>query len=552
MAAKIQLRRDTNANWATANPVLADGEFGYVTDSKDFKVGDGVTRWTALPAWSPNVIKGDSKLVVVTDMSYGTAQATYTASTAGTSELKYKIGVSAVNIAALFTHWYTTGTFPNADTDPSGPITFSASLRVVSSSNPDTVTNTIFRLTFNGRTSTTLDPGGRIVSDPLGLSLVPGDVVAIRTYLSAGTAYALRITSGAASRPNNGGFTATSDLTAPGSAAIGYSTGFYYGPAAILGCPDGSRTAKSVVLLGDSIAAGIGDSGCLYTNPGLGSGGFVLRALSGEAGLLNNAMPGESADGFLGTVGSFRRYGNVGYANSAIIEYGTNDLNSGTATATELQASLLTLATNIRRMGISKVFLTTLVPRATSTDAFATSTNQTPISTESERVAHNNWVRGGCPIDATTLAPVATGTSGALTAGESGHPVNGFFDTAAKVETAPNSGRWQAAQRVLSGASMTSGSNVVTCASGNFDSGPQESGGDLGTYVYVRGAGASGGDLLGVVISVTSPTKIIVNANAQTTVSNAQVNMGVATGEGVHPTSHGHYLMSQAIDPALL
>lgn len=50
MATKIQLRRDTAANWQSANPILMEGELGIVTDDpKQYKVGDGVTAWNSLP-----------------------------------------------------------------------------------------------------------------------------------------------------------------------------------------------------------------------------------------------------------------------------------------------------------------------------------------------------------------------------------------------------------------------------------------------------------------------------------------------------------------------
>lgn len=45
----IKLRRDTTANWATDNPVLAEGETGWDTDLLRVKLGDGVTAWNALP-----------------------------------------------------------------------------------------------------------------------------------------------------------------------------------------------------------------------------------------------------------------------------------------------------------------------------------------------------------------------------------------------------------------------------------------------------------------------------------------------------------------------
>jgi hypothetical protein len=46
--AKIKLRRDTAANWSSANPVLALGEPGYDTTNNKIKMGDGTSTWTQL------------------------------------------------------------------------------------------------------------------------------------------------------------------------------------------------------------------------------------------------------------------------------------------------------------------------------------------------------------------------------------------------------------------------------------------------------------------------------------------------------------------------
>ena len=48
MTTRIQLRRDTAANWTTNNPVLALGEMGIETDTRKFKFGNGVTAWSSL------------------------------------------------------------------------------------------------------------------------------------------------------------------------------------------------------------------------------------------------------------------------------------------------------------------------------------------------------------------------------------------------------------------------------------------------------------------------------------------------------------------------
>ncbi len=48
MADKIQIRRDTAANWATQNPVLSQGELGAETDTSKIKMGDASSTWNQL------------------------------------------------------------------------------------------------------------------------------------------------------------------------------------------------------------------------------------------------------------------------------------------------------------------------------------------------------------------------------------------------------------------------------------------------------------------------------------------------------------------------
>ena len=48
MANKIQLRRDTTANWTRVNPILDDGEPGLEIDTNKVKYGDGNTAWADL------------------------------------------------------------------------------------------------------------------------------------------------------------------------------------------------------------------------------------------------------------------------------------------------------------------------------------------------------------------------------------------------------------------------------------------------------------------------------------------------------------------------
>ena len=55
MANRIQLRRDTTANWNSVDPVLADGEPGYDIVTNEIRIGDGSNTWSQLSA---NTISG--------------------------------------------------------------------------------------------------------------------------------------------------------------------------------------------------------------------------------------------------------------------------------------------------------------------------------------------------------------------------------------------------------------------------------------------------------------------------------------------------------------
>lgn len=53
---RIQIRRDSAADWTTNNPTLAEGEIGFETDKNRVKIGDGSTAWTSLRYYSAAVV----------------------------------------------------------------------------------------------------------------------------------------------------------------------------------------------------------------------------------------------------------------------------------------------------------------------------------------------------------------------------------------------------------------------------------------------------------------------------------------------------------------
>lgn len=68
MTDRIQFRRDTAANWASVNPILAAGELGLVTDTFKYKIGNGTDAWNTLSSaqFDPGTVNS-LDLAVTTD-----------------------------------------------------------------------------------------------------------------------------------------------------------------------------------------------------------------------------------------------------------------------------------------------------------------------------------------------------------------------------------------------------------------------------------------------------------------------------------------------------
>lgn len=58
MAIRIQLRRDTAANWVSVNPTLLNGEIGIETDTLKFKIGNG-NRWNTISSYAFKIGEAD-------------------------------------------------------------------------------------------------------------------------------------------------------------------------------------------------------------------------------------------------------------------------------------------------------------------------------------------------------------------------------------------------------------------------------------------------------------------------------------------------------------
>lgn len=89
MATKIQVRRDSAANWTTANPVLDSGELGFETDTGKVKIGNGSTAWGSLAYVSTDLSSVIAKSIVDAkgDLIVGTAADTVARLAVGTNDL---------------------------------------------------------------------------------------------------------------------------------------------------------------------------------------------------------------------------------------------------------------------------------------------------------------------------------------------------------------------------------------------------------------------------------------------------------------------------------
>ena len=74
MATRMLQRRGTAAEWAAANPVLAEGEIGYEIDTRIMKIGDGVSEWVDLSlstlTQSATIMQGPLTLLAPTEANH--------------------------------------------------------------------------------------------------------------------------------------------------------------------------------------------------------------------------------------------------------------------------------------------------------------------------------------------------------------------------------------------------------------------------------------------------------------------------------------------------
>lgn len=327
--------------------------------------------------------------------------------TAATARTRQYFGAAGVvnGLRIAFTNWRVGGPEQNGNND----MTLKASVEYAGS---------VYPLWFGGNRTITIAPGATVWCDWLGLTIAPSTSMFTRCFTkvaSSGLSWPVgrvrNTTIGEGSNIAAGGD--QPDLTDTTSWSTN-NTGNMYGPSVIIGYPEVAGPA--VFIAGDSIAFGTGDSA---GGDAQGGQGFLERALADHLPWCAGTRLGDLVGNFVSS-NHKRLAGITPYVTHAIVEYGRNDISAPAALAT-IQANLQTCWNVFAKRGI-KVFQTTITPKTTSTDSWATTANQTTASSSQElvRTQLNDWIR---------TVPA---------------PLTGYFEIADIVETSRNSGIWKA------------------------------------------------------------------------------------------------------------
>jgi lysophospholipase L1-like esterase len=164
-------------------------------------------------------------------------------------------------------------------------------------------------------------------------------------------------------------------------------------PAATIG----TTKKPSVMIIGDSLSAGVTDAAGYQ-----GDVGIIARSIGLNFGYISSSVPGDRVQCLASTY--TKRLSLAAYVTSVIFQLGVNDLSAG-FTAANMQGWMSTVWSAFAN-STRKTFQTTITPTSTSTDAFATLTNQTPASSDSVRKTVNQFIRS-CPNPLAGMFPMA-------------------------------------------------------------------------------------------------------------------------------------------------
>lgn len=314
------------------------------------------------------------------------------------------------------------------------------------------------QVTFAGQTTPpTLARMGFILSDPAAVRIPAGTWFSVRTHVVVTSGHkwpVSRLASTDGSRVE--GYTVNDDtltLSPTWTTTAGVAL---FGPAAIFGeVPNPAK--PSVLIYGDSTFQGTGDSTVELPL----DRGWPCKVLNNQYASINASLHGDSVLNLVPRAADRDKV--LGSCDYTLWGLMGNDIYVNGSSLAAIQAGLIA---EWRRCstGGSRVVPATITPRATSSDSYATLDGQSIVSGDTTRVALNDWIRDGCPMD-TSHNALATGASGSgvIRIGNVGHPVFGYAEVADLVESSRNSGKWKIAG-TLGGVPTTDGTHQAPAA----------------------------------------------------------------------------------------
>jgi hypothetical protein len=231
---------------------------------------------------------------------------------------------------------------------------------------------------FSGSSAGVCAAGGMIISDWItGLNIPSGVRFWVRVHQAAPSGIIYRTTSGGTVFQGSAYGAAVADdtmnLNAVGGSAL------YIGPAGVIA----NTTVPSIAVLGDSRTVGISS----FVDP---TSGEISAAKSGlyDAPSIDFAISSTSTPYYLAATAP-KRIALGAYCSHIFNYLGINDVNGGTTSA-----ALLTNQQQVKAdWGGKKMVCATLDPHSSSTDAWATTVNQTPNADNTNRTAYNDAIR---------------------------------------------------------------------------------------------------------------------------------------------------------------
>lgn len=288
-------------------------------------------------------------------------------------------GYGIQGIRLLYCNWNYQGS-PPVETDNANAITIKAAIDI---------SNVIYPVFFNGSRSIVIDPGGFVLSDPLGIDMPTGTVYAVRTFVDAGAGGVYPISNSPTTSSSRGeGVTQSADLTDVGDAAVTAVNGsVFYGPSAVLALTGYTREL-SILNLGDSTIRGATSNQDVNL-----SYGAYGRFCGIKTGYANFGVDGERAITMATLERRRRRFAMMAACNPThvLVQLGINDLGASVSD-TDLRTYMTTIGNAIAALGVPPI-ICCMTPHTTSTDGWTSVAGQTQTGSTG-RVSNNNWRRG--------------------------------------------------------------------------------------------------------------------------------------------------------------